>query len=266
MACHLIIFNLWFYDGNDLQQVLDKATGKLHCKKNKTAVKTRPQPWPAFKSQRRAPSPATAARPRRLWNIYGKCHLAACGQSIHGTLCKDGSSMFSWDPCVEFVAKKNQFFWLNHWNHGELCDRPCSTQVGWARARQRAAILGTLQVEGEAEKDRVLNGPSGNPTWLGNLRTKWALKEMGKSIENPSLGDFPANHVELLIPLSRKLVNFVVHDIRQYRRRCFWPSLLEVWTVHSPSWSINELGHLNPSEFCQVCQSVRLGHRHEQIS
>ena len=31
-------------------------------------------------------------------------------------------------------------------------------------------------------------------------------------------------------------------------------------------WSINELGHLNPSEFCQVCQSVRLGHRHEQIS
>jgi len=72
--------NRWYvnfiYDGNHLQQVLDRATGKLCCKIAKIAEKTLPQPWPAFKSQRRAPSPATAAPQRRLWNIYGKCHLA----------------------------------------------------------------------------------------------------------------------------------------------------------------------------------------------
>ena len=71
-------------------------------------------------------------------------------QSIHGTLCKDGSSKVSSDPCVEFVAKKNQFFWLNHWNHGELWDRPFSTQVGWALARQRAAILRSTEVGTQA--------------------------------------------------------------------------------------------------------------------
>ena len=47
-----------------------------------TAEGTLPLPWPGLKSQRRAPSRATAAPQREQWSICGKCHLAVGGSNV----------------------------------------------------------------------------------------------------------------------------------------------------------------------------------------
>ena len=108
MVCHLI------YDGNHLQQVLDKATGKLCCKIAKIAENTLPQPWPARiqvpKKGTFTCNSSTAEEAVEYLRQVSPGRLRLVKQSIHGTLCKDGSSKVSSDPCVEFVAKKKSVF------------------------------------------------------------------------------------------------------------------------------------------------------------
>ena len=59
---------------------VQKAPSRTVEKNDPTQLqKIVPLPWPAFKSQRRAPSRATAAQRKKQWNTCSKCHLAAGG-------------------------------------------------------------------------------------------------------------------------------------------------------------------------------------------
>ena len=266
MACHLIIFNLWFYDGNDLQQVLDRQTS---LQKNKTAVKTRPQPWPAFKSQRRAPSAATAAPQKRLWNIYGKCHLAV----------EIGQTVDPWDTLQRWVVKgflrsmcgicgkKNSF-------SGWTIETMASFAIVLAAPRLDEPWHGNVLLSSESWRWKVRRKKTECSMAPLAIQHGWEICELNghlKKWENPSKihrwGFF--SHVwVLLVGVADTTVPKTCepwHDITAMSEAM----LLTVtsWSFNCTfCWPINELGYLNPSEFCQVCQSVRLGHRHEQIS
>ena len=196
MVCHSI------YDGNHLQQVLDRATGKRHCQTAKRLSKH-------FHSH----GPHSSPKEGHL-HVQQQHRRRGCGiftasvtwplvvkQSIHGTLCKDGSSMVShWDPCVELAKKVSVFL--------------VEALKPWQALRLSLQHPGRMS-PGTATGCCPRN--LGGGRWGGKRPSaQWALWQSNmagkihrKSIENPSnMGIFQQTMWELLIPLSRKLVNF----------------------------------------------------------